>query len=163
SRLRSSRSGTASIAIEASLCAGIVSNHAMRSAIDGSPARSASRATRSAPRRRASSFGSTTCTRYPPRAATKAMPAPIVPPPATNTRSSIGHGLFAVCGRTALRVEKPHWQRRSSTYLVDSPFMRLRADEVELPDGTVIEQYFVRESRGFVVAFAMTPDDRIVL
>jgi len=60
-------------------------------------------------------------------------------------------------------VEKPHWQRRSSTYLVDSPFMRLRADEVELPDGTVIEQYFVRESRGFVVAFAMTPDDRIVL
>jgi 8-oxo-dGTP pyrophosphatase MutT (NUDIX family) len=41
--------------------------------------------------------------------------------------------------------------------------MRLRADEVELPDGTVIEQYFVRESRGFVVAFAMTPEDRIVL
>ena len=41
--------------------------------------------------------------------------------------------------------------------------MRLRADEVELPDGTVIEQYYVRESRGFVVAFAMTPDDRIVL
>lgn len=41
--------------------------------------------------------------------------------------------------------------------------MRLRADEVELPDGTVIEQYFVRESRGFVVAFALTSDDRIVL
>lgn len=41
--------------------------------------------------------------------------------------------------------------------------MRLRADEVELPDGTVIEQYFVRESRGFVVAFAITPDARIVL
>ena len=60
-------------------------------------------------------------------------------------------------------MQKPQWRRRSSEYLVDSPFMRLRADEVELPDGTVISQYFVRESRGFVVAFAMTPDHRIVL
>ena len=60
-------------------------------------------------------------------------------------------------------MQKPQWRRRSSEYLVDSPFMRLRADEVELPDGTVISQYFVRESRGFVVAFATTPDDRIVL
>ncbi len=41
--------------------------------------------------------------------------------------------------------------------------MRLRADEVELPDGTVIAEYYVRESRGFVVLFAMTPDDRIVV
>jgi ADP-ribose diphosphatase len=41
--------------------------------------------------------------------------------------------------------------------------MRLRADEVELPDGTVIAEYYVRESRGFVVVFATTPDDRIVL
>ena len=41
--------------------------------------------------------------------------------------------------------------------------MRLRADEVELPDGTVIRDYYVRESRGFVVVFATTPDERIVL
>ena len=41
--------------------------------------------------------------------------------------------------------------------------MRLRADEVELPDGTVIAEYFVRESRGFVVVFATTPDDRVLL
>lgn len=41
--------------------------------------------------------------------------------------------------------------------------MRLRADEVELPDGTVIEEYYVREARGFVVVFATTPDDRVVL
>lgn len=41
--------------------------------------------------------------------------------------------------------------------------MRLRADEVELPDGTVIAEYYVRESRGFVVLFAMTADGRIVM
>src|SRR5215469_14777147 len=135
----------------------------MRSAIFESPARSASRAIRSAPRCRASAFGSTSSTAYPPRAATKAIPAPIVPPPATNTKSSISHGLFAGIGRSALPMQKPQWQRRSSKYLIDSPFMRLRADEVELPDGTVIAEYYVREARGFVVVFATTPDDRIVL
>jgi ADP-ribose pyrophosphatase len=41
--------------------------------------------------------------------------------------------------------------------------MRLRADEVELPDGTIVPHYFVRESPGFVVAFAVTSDDRIVM
>lgn len=60
-------------------------------------------------------------------------------------------------------MEKPVWRRRSSTYVVDTPFMRLRRDEIELPDGTVINDYFVRESSGFVVVFALTPDRRVVL
>lgn len=59
-------------------------------------------------------------------------------------------------------MEKPHWKRRSSSYIVESPFMRLRADEVELPNGTIVPQYFIRESAGFVIAFAVTTDDRIV-
>lgn len=41
--------------------------------------------------------------------------------------------------------------------------MRLRVDELELPGGTVIADYYVRESHGFVIAFAVTPDERIVL
>jgi 8-oxo-dGTP pyrophosphatase MutT (NUDIX family) len=52
---------------------------------------------------------------------------------------------------------------RSSTYRVDEPFLRVRSDTVELPDGTVIEGYFVRESRGFAIVGALTPDRRIVL
>ena len=56
-----------------------------------------------------------------------------------------------------------HWTVRSSTYRVDEPFLRLRSDTVELPDGTVVEGYFVRESRGFSVVGALTPDRRIVL
>ncbi|MBV8155765.1 MAG: NUDIX hydrolase [Candidatus Eremiobacteraeota bacterium] len=59
-------------------------------------------------------------------------------------------------------MQKPHWTRRSSKYLVESPFMRLRADEIELPDGTIVPEYFIRESAGFVIAFAVTPEDRIV-
>jgi 8-oxo-dGTP pyrophosphatase MutT (NUDIX family) len=60
-------------------------------------------------------------------------------------------------------MQKPNWRRRSSQYLVESPFMRLRADELELPDGTIVPQYYVRESPGFVVAFAVTGDDRVVM
>jgi 8-oxo-dGTP pyrophosphatase MutT (NUDIX family) len=56
-----------------------------------------------------------------------------------------------------------HWTVRSSTYRVDEPFLRVRSDTVELPNGTVIENYFVRESRGFAIVAALTPDRRVVL
>jgi ADP-ribose pyrophosphatase len=60
-------------------------------------------------------------------------------------------------------MEKPVWRRRTSAYVVDSPYMRLRVDRVELPDGTVIPEYYVRESAGFVVVFALADDGRVVL
>jgi 8-oxo-dGTP pyrophosphatase MutT (NUDIX family) len=56
-----------------------------------------------------------------------------------------------------------HWTVRSSSYRVDEPFLRVRSDTVELPDGTIIEGYFVRESRGFAIIAALTPERRIVL
>ena len=60
-------------------------------------------------------------------------------------------------------MEKPVWRLRSSSYVVDAPFMRLRKDEVELPDGTVIPDYFVRESNGYVVIFALTAEERVLV
>jgi ADP-ribose pyrophosphatase len=56
-----------------------------------------------------------------------------------------------------------HWTVRSSSYRVDEPFLRVRSDSVELPDGTIIDDYFVRESRGFVIVVALTPERRVVL
>jgi 8-oxo-dGTP pyrophosphatase MutT (NUDIX family) len=56
-----------------------------------------------------------------------------------------------------------HWTVRSSSYRVDEPFLRVRSDTVELPNGTIIEGYFVRESRGFVIVAALTPERRVVL
>ena len=55
------------------------------------------------------------------------------------------------------------WRRRASSFIVDSPHLRLRVDEVELPNGTVVPNYYVRESHGFVIAFPVTSDGRIVL
>jgi ADP-ribose pyrophosphatase len=56
-----------------------------------------------------------------------------------------------------------HWTVRSSTYRIDEPFLRVRNDTVELPDGTIIENYFVRESRGFIIVAALTIDRRVLM
>ncbi|MHB1552275.1 MAG: NUDIX hydrolase [Vulcanimicrobiaceae bacterium] len=55
------------------------------------------------------------------------------------------------------------WRVTASSYAIDTRFLRLRKDSIELPDGTLIEDYYVRESRGFAIVFAMTPDERVVL
>jgi 8-oxo-dGTP pyrophosphatase MutT (NUDIX family) len=60
-------------------------------------------------------------------------------------------------------MEKPQWRRVASRYVLESPFLRIRQDTLTLPDGTVVPEYFVRESAGFVMIFALTPDERVVL
>jgi 8-oxo-dGTP pyrophosphatase MutT (NUDIX family) len=55
------------------------------------------------------------------------------------------------------------WRILSSEYRIETKFLRLRADRVELPSGVVVEDYFVRESRGFCVVFALTPDENVLL
>lgn len=57
----------------------------------------------------------------------------------------------------------PDWRIVASSYIVDTKFLRLRKDTIELPDGTIIPDYYVRDSRGFIIVFAVTPDDRVVL
>ncbi len=59
--------------------------------------------------------------------------------------------------------ELRHWTIRSSSYRIDEPFLRVRSDTVELPNGTIVEGYFVRESRGFAVVAALTRERRIIL
>ncbi|HEY0614166.1 MAG TPA: NUDIX hydrolase [Candidatus Elarobacter sp.] len=55
------------------------------------------------------------------------------------------------------------WRVLESEYRIETKFLRLRADRVELPSGVVVEDYFVRESRGFCVVFAVTPEERVLL
>ena len=60
-------------------------------------------------------------------------------------------------------MEKPQWRVRSRTMVIDSQFLKLRRDEIELADGKRIPDYFVRESPGFVIVFALTDDDQVVI
>lgn len=55
------------------------------------------------------------------------------------------------------------WRILSSVVRIETPFLRLRADRVELPNGHIVDDYFVRESRGFCVVFALTEDENVVL
>jgi len=61
------------------------------------------------------------------------------------------------------RMGESRWRVTSSSNVVDTEHLRLRKDRIELPDGRTIDDYYVRESRGFVVIFATTPDRRVVL
>jgi ADP-ribose pyrophosphatase len=59
-------------------------------------------------------------------------------------------------------VQKRKWEVISSEYVLESPWYRLRRDACRLPDGSVIEPYYVREHGGFSVIFAITPGDEVV-
>jgi ADP-ribose pyrophosphatase len=61
------------------------------------------------------------------------------------------------------RAEPPGWTILASEYVIETPHLRLRRDRIRLPNGTLVEDYFVRESRGFAVVFVQTADDRVLL
>ena len=54
------------------------------------------------------------------------------------------------------------WQIVSSEYVLDSPWYRIRRDVCRLPDGTVVDSYYVREHAGFAIIFALTSDNLVV-
>lgn len=64
--------------------------------------------------------------------------------------------------RTGDTMAKRKWEVISSEYVVESPWYRLRRDACRLPDGSVVESYYVREHAGFSVTFAITPRDEVV-
>ncbi len=55
------------------------------------------------------------------------------------------------------------WRILASAYRIETPFLRLRADKIELPSGHVVDDYFVRESLGFSVVFALTRENNVLL
>lgn len=60
-------------------------------------------------------------------------------------------------------MDEPAWQVAASSYVLDSPYLRVRSDRIILPDGTTIDDYYVRESRGYVIVFALTEQREVVL
>jgi 8-oxo-dGTP pyrophosphatase MutT (NUDIX family) len=55
-----------------------------------------------------------------------------------------------------MEVERPvGWSVTESEIVIETPHLRLRRDQIELPGGKRIGNYYVRESRGFSVVFAI--------
>jgi ADP-ribose pyrophosphatase len=55
------------------------------------------------------------------------------------------------------------WTVVRSDIVIETNHIRLRRDQIELPGGERVADYYVRESRGFTIVFALTEDERVVL
>jgi ADP-ribose pyrophosphatase len=55
------------------------------------------------------------------------------------------------------------WTILDSEVALDEPWFRVRRDTVELPDGTVLDDYFLAERDDFSLVAALTPADELVL
>ena len=55
------------------------------------------------------------------------------------------------------------WKLLSSEYLIRRPWLTARRDKVELPDGRVIDEYYVLEYPSWINVIAVTKEQQMVL
>ena len=55
------------------------------------------------------------------------------------------------------------WKTLSSQYIHKGPWATLRTDRCEMPDGRIVEDYYVLEYSNWVNAVALTEDGKIIL
>jgi len=55
------------------------------------------------------------------------------------------------------------WKKLSSHYLHKGPWATLRSDRCEMPDGRIVEDYYVLEYPNWVNAVAITDDNKILM
>lgn len=55
------------------------------------------------------------------------------------------------------------WKKLSSTVVFQSPYFRVRRDRCQLPDDSVIDDYFVVERSDVVAIIAVTSDGKLLL
>jgi 8-oxo-dGTP pyrophosphatase MutT (NUDIX family) len=60
-------------------------------------------------------------------------------------------------------MNKLKWEKLSSKYLVKENWATLRVDSCKMPDGTLIDDYYVLEYPNWVNAVALTEDNQVIL
>ena len=55
------------------------------------------------------------------------------------------------------------WEKLSSKYLVKEQWATLRVDSCRMPNGTLIDDYYVLEYPGWVNAIALTEDNKVIM
>ncbi len=55
------------------------------------------------------------------------------------------------------------WKKLSSTYIHKGPWATLRSDRCEMPDGHIVEDYYVLEYSNWVNAVAITDDNKVLM
>ena len=61
-------------------------------------------------------------------------------------------------------MQKNHpWKVLSYQQVINTPYLKIRCEQVEVPDGPVIEDYYIIENRGWVGVVPFTEDGRFLL
>jgi 8-oxo-dGTP pyrophosphatase MutT (NUDIX family) len=55
------------------------------------------------------------------------------------------------------------WQVLSSKKVLDTPFLKIRCERIELPDGTILPDYYIIENPGWVGIVPLTEDGHFIL
>lgn len=55
------------------------------------------------------------------------------------------------------------WQTLSYAQVLDTPYLKIRCEQVAVPDGPVIPDYYIIENRGWVGIVPLTPDGRFLI
>jgi ADP-ribose pyrophosphatase len=55
------------------------------------------------------------------------------------------------------------WKTCSSTYIHKGPWATLRSDKCEMPDGRIVDEYYVLEYPNWVNAVAITEDNKVLM
>lgn len=55
------------------------------------------------------------------------------------------------------------WQVLSSRRVLDTPFLKIRCECVELPDGTIVPDYYIIENPGWVGIVPITEDGHFII
>jgi 8-oxo-dGTP pyrophosphatase MutT (NUDIX family) len=56
-----------------------------------------------------------------------------------------------------------NWKVLDSEYLFNEPWLTIRKEKCELPDGRIMPAYYVLEYPSWVTAFALTEDNKVVM
>lgn len=60
-------------------------------------------------------------------------------------------------------MESLKWQKLNSKYLIQEKWATLRVDTCRMPDGTLIDDYYVLEYPDWVNALALTENNKVIL
>lgn len=60
-------------------------------------------------------------------------------------------------------MSKLDWKIIESEYLVENRWITLRADKCAMPDGRIIDPYYIIEEKNWVNVVPVTPDGKVVL
>lgn len=55
------------------------------------------------------------------------------------------------------------WKTLSSSQVLDTPYLRVRREQVELPTGVILPNYYIIENRGWVGIVPFTADGRFLI